>query len=230
MDPAYVLHRRPYRNTSALAELFTQGSGRIGVVVRGARAPKSRWRGLLEPFVPLRVAWRGRGELYTLTQAEEANRPASLPPMRLASALYVNELVMRLTERNEPLPGLFASYCRVLHALTQVEDAEPPLRLFEHDLLDDLGLSLPLEHDSTGAPIVADASYRYDPEAGPVRTSGVTEGELVSGYSLLAFAARDLAEPRTRREAKRVTRLAIERQLNGRPLHSRSLYRGPKSG
>jgi DNA repair protein RecO (recombination protein O) len=183
----------------------------------------------LEPFVPLRVAWRGRGELYTLTKIEEANRSALLPPRQLANALYINELMMRLTERNEALPGLFAGYCRVLHALTQAQDVEPPLRLFEHDMLDELGLTLPLEHDSTGEPIVADARYRYDPETGPVRTHGSAQGELVSGHSLLAFAARDLSEAQTRREAKRVTRLAIERQLNGRPLHSRSLYRGPST-
>ncbi len=231
LEPCYVLHRRPYRNTSVLAELFTRDSGRIGVVARGARASRSRWRGLLEPFVALRVSWRGRGELRTLTQIEEAGQRAVLAPRRLASAFYVNELLLRLTERFQPMHGLFAGYCRVLHALAGDPDIEPPLRLFEYDLLDELGLTLRLEYDSDGEPVDAHASYTYDPQAGPVRHARPGNGGSgwISGRSLLAYAARDLGDESTRHEVKQITRAAIERHLEGRPLHSRWLYRRLRS-
>ncbi|HYQ92513.1 MAG TPA: DNA repair protein RecO, partial [Candidatus Competibacteraceae bacterium] len=108
LQPAFVLHRRPYRDTSLLLEAWTLEQGRLGLVARGVRTHRSRWQGLLQPFQPLLLSGSGKGELLTLTVAEEAGRPLSPLPARWLSGLYVNELLLRLLPRHDPHPGLFA--------------------------------------------------------------------------------------------------------------------------
>ena len=108
LQSSFVLHRRPYRDTSLLLEVFSQEYGRLGLVARGAVSPRSRWKGLLQPFAPLLLSWSGAGELATLTAAEEAGCPIPLPPHRVLAGLYINELLLRLLPRLDPHPGLFA--------------------------------------------------------------------------------------------------------------------------
>ena len=114
---AYVLHHRPYRDTSRIVELFSREHGRLTLFARGARGPKSRTASLLQPFVPLLVSWRGHGDAAQLTGAElVAGGSPGLPPAVLMSGFYLNELLLRLTTRDDAHPELFDAYDEALRA------------------------------------------------------------------------------------------------------------------
>ncbi|MFO1422575.1 MAG: DNA repair protein RecO [Candidatus Competibacteraceae bacterium] len=226
LQPAFVLHRRPYRDTSLLLEVFSQDHGRVSLVARGAVGPRSRLKGLLQPFAPLLLSWAGAGELATLTAAEEAGLPASLPPHRVLAGLYVNELLMRLLPRLDPHPSLFAAYPLLLAELATAVGEEPPLRRFEKCLLDELGYGLTLDCEAvSGTPIVAEERYCYVLDRGPLAASPSEVGVPISGRGLLALRDGILNDPAVLREVKRLTRAALAVQLRGRALKTRELYR-----
>lgn len=223
---AYVLHRRPYLNTSLLLEAFGREHGRIGLVARNAVSPRSRLKGLLQPFAPLLLSWTGVGELATLTAAEEAGRAVSLPPNRVLAGLYVNELLVRLLPRQDPQPGLFDAYEALLAELSAAPGEEPPLRRFEKKLLEELGYGLALDREAaSGAPIVAEEHYRYVLDQGPLVASQTRTGVPISGQGLLALRDGILDDPAVLREVKHLTRAALAEQLRGRALKTRELYR-----
>jgi DNA repair protein RecO (recombination protein O) len=225
LQPAFVLHRRPYRDTSLLLEVFGQDQGRLGLVARGAAAPRSRLKGLLQPFAPLLLSWSGAGELATLTAAEEGGRPIPLPPYRVLAGLYVNELLLRLLPRLDPHPGLFAAYETLLAELVAAPGEEPPLRRFEKRLLDELGYGLTLDCEAaSGAPIVAEEQYCYVLDRGPL-AGQAGAGVPISGRGLLALRDGMLTDPAVLKEVKRLTRAALAEQLRGRVLKTRELYR-----
>lgn len=225
LQPAFILHRRPYRDTSLLLEILGQEHGRLGLVARGAAAPRSRWKGLLQPFAPLLLSWNGAGELATLTAAEEASRRLPLPPNRVLAGLYVNELLLRLLPRLDPHPGLFAAYANVLAELTMAPGEEPPLRRFEKRLLEELGYGLALDCEAvSGAPIVAENQYCYVLDRGPLVADCVRTGVPISGRGLLALRDGILNDPTVLREVKHLTRAALAEQLRGRVLKTRELY------
>lgn len=229
LEPAFVLHRRPYLNTGLLLEAFGREHGRIGLVARGAMSPRSRLKGLLQPFAPLLLSWTGTGELATLTAAEEAGRPAPLPPNRVLAGLYANELLVRLLPRLDPLPGLFATYETLLAELAAAPGEEPPLRRFEKMLLSELGYGLTLDREAaSGAPILAEERYRYVLDRGPLGADQTLDGVPISGRSLLALRDGIPADPALLREIKRLTRAALAEQLRGRALKTRELYRNKR--
>ncbi|HSG90538.1 MAG TPA: DNA repair protein RecO [Pseudomonadales bacterium] len=247
MDAAYVLHTRPWRETSLIAELFTPTHGRIGVVARGARRARRGAASSLQPFVRLRCDWRGRGELRTLGTAE-AERMLWLTGDALYAGLYVNELLMRLLQREDAHPTLFALYARTLELLAAGRPLEPVLRRFEFGLLDDLGYGFPMDVDADGLPLQPQADYRLDPDAGLVRVAasvadGGQRGAVrFSGADLLAVAALDAAwqatgaelpaelSPEARRTAKLLARVALAPHLGSKPLRSRALFTGAGRG
>jgi DNA repair protein RecO (recombination protein O) len=226
LEPAWVLHHRPYRETSSLLELMTESHGRIGAVARGARQGGSRWRGLLQPFTPLLVSWTGRGELVTLTGVEAASALLRIPAERLMSAYYANELLLRLLARHDPQRAVFMAYAGALADLAGVASEACALRLFEKRLLDALGYGLALTHDVvTGEAVVADLAYAYRLERGP-QAVGVAEGELTfSGRTLLALAAEHVDEATALGEARRLLRAALDLYLGDRPLRTREVGR-----
>ncbi len=231
LQPAYILHRRDYRNTSLLVEIFSAEHGRSALIAKGARSPRSRWRPLLQPFVPLLVSWAGRGELGTVTDVESAGRPVHLSGERIYSALYLNELLVRLTQRHDPHPEVFALYGESLQALAAGGEAEPTLRGFEVALLAHLGYGLMLERDAdSGEPINADTLYRYQVESGPVPAAGPGEpknGVLVHGRVLMVLrGVLEWDEP-ARLQAKKLMRYVIDFYLAGRPIRARELYATP---
>jgi DNA repair protein RecO (recombination protein O) len=227
LQPAYILHRRPYHDTSLLLEIFSRDHGRMGVVARGAR--RSRQRGILQSFVPLWLSWSGRGDLVTLTKAEEVDAPYLLPPDRLLSGLYVNELVLLLSQRCDPNPKLFESYEGVLRDLAGAAGEEPALRVFEKRLLAVLGYGLRLDTEAlTNAPIDPDCFYRYAIDQGPIVADQTPAGIPVSGKSLIALGLETLDDPLVLRDAKRLTRAAISLQLQGRPLKTRQFLLGER--
>ena len=226
LQTAVILHRRAYRDTSLLLEIFTPEYGRLGLVARGAATGRTRWKGVLQSFAPLLMSWSGAGELATLTHAEEAGQRLIWPPRRTLAGWYVNELLLRLLPRQDPQPRLFAAYQTLLVELVAAQDEEPPLRRFEHCLLAELGYGLSLERESvSGLPILADENYRYILEQGPVRASHTAIGIPVSGRSLLALRDGVLHSPEVLREIKLLTRAALAQQLHGRALKTRELYR-----
>lgn len=229
LQPAYVLHQRAYRDSSAIVELFTPEHGRVGVVARGIKRPKSPWRGLLQPFQPLLVSWRGGGELKTLTGVEAQGMALSLSSQALASGFYLNELLMRLVARLDPQLTLFGCYDASLRALVAV-DSEVPLefvlRYFERDLLMALGYALVLDREvETGRPLTPAQVYDYQIERGPVGLAGAEAGRgiVIHGSTLLAIQQTDLADVQARREAKRLMRAVLASYLGPKPLFSRQL-------
>lgn len=230
LQPSFVLHQRPYRETSLLLEVFAVGAGRTGLIAKGARRPKSPFRMQLEPFRPLLLSWRGRGELAVLVGAEPDGPAPVMPPAAIASGLYVNELLVRLLHRHDPHPELFHHYRQTVAALADpAASLEQGLRFFEKRLLAAVGYGLLLDRlAGTGSPVLADRSYRYLPDQGPVeREAAETEGVPVSGSTLLALAAERPLSAEGLRQAKQLMRTAINVHLAGRPLLSRALVPRP---
>lgn len=231
LQPAWVLHRRAYRETSALLELFTYEYGRIGAVARGVRG--RGWNALVEPFVPLQASWSGRGELKSIVGLEQAGRSYRLTGVALACGFYMAELLMALTCREDPLPQSWETYALALDGI-QSQSREPLLRRFEVALLDECGYGLLLSEDVNGAQINGSTSYCYGPQVGPVPGSGwaadghTQSGVRVSGKTLLALNAGDidyLGRDPGRAEARRLMRLVVASHLDGRRLRSREIFR-----
>lgn len=217
LEPGYLLSVRAYRETSALLEVFTPEHGRAGLVARGTRGPKSKLRGLLQPFQPLLLSWSERGELGTLSTTEAAGVPVALSGEAVFSGWYLNELLLRLLPRRDPHPALFDAYQETLHALCDEMPARA-LRLFELQLLSELGYGLHVPDD-----LAAEGWYRYEPEAGlRVAEPGP---ESYRGTSLLALAEETLDTPESLNDARRLLRKALAPHLGGRALRTPEMLR-----
>lgn len=233
-EPAFVLHRRPFRETSLTVELLTATHGRIGGVARAARGPKSSLRPLNQPFLPLEVSWTRRGEMATLTGAEPVGRVVGLVGRALWCGLYANELLLRLLPREVDETRLFLGYADLLPKLTDANRQGPALRQFEMLLLTTLGVAPELDVvGESRIAVEADHRYRVDPLRGPepiVGGSGREEGAEssrrgVSGEVLRALASDRELDRDQAREARSLMRDLIDRQLDGRPLQTPRLYR-----
>jgi DNA repair protein RecO (recombination protein O) len=226
LEPAWVLHTRQYRETSVMLEVLTPGAGRIGLVARGARRPKSPWRALLRPFEPLVMSWSGRGDLATLQAAERIGKGVTLSGAGLAAGFYANELLIRLLERRDAHPVLFAHYSGLLEELAQVERIEPALRAFEIVLLQELGFGLNLGYSALDqAPLEATQWYEYHLERGVLPVVAEEPNALVfQGRILTAINQGDYASAETRRAAKRLLRYTLDHYLDGRELKTRRVY------
>lgn len=217
LEPGWLLSLRAYRETSALLEVFTARHGRVGLVAKGARGSRSRLRGLLQPLQPLLLSWQQAGELGTLTSAEAAGVPLAVSGERLFYGWYLNELLLRLLQREDPHPATYAAYEQALGRLAGPQ-AEFALRLFEKELLADIGYGLEL-------PTELDAGLRYELDAeGSLRAD--VSGAL-SGAALMALRDGQLppAAPEILAELRRLMRTLIARQLGGRELETPKLLR-----
>jgi DNA repair protein RecO (recombination protein O) len=222
LAPAYVLHQYSYRDTSRIVEVFTNEHGRLTLFARGANGPKSTLRGVLRPFQRLLVSWSGKGEACQLVTAEIDGSMTNLAPKRLMSGFYLNELLLKLTERCDPHPEIFASYAACVQALCDGEIEEPALRRFEKRLLNDLGYGLELTRTGDGAPVEPHGYYRFALESGPELCVAEAPG-AVYGQSLADLQSESFADARSLRDAKRVLRAAIDACLDGRSLKSREV-------
>ncbi len=192
LQPAFILHRRPYRDSSLLLEAFSREYGRLGLIARGAASSRSRLKGVLQPFTPLLLSWRGDGDLATLNGGEEAGRPFPLLQNRALAGLYVNELLVRLLPRRDVQPALFNVYETLLAELATAVDEEPPLRRFEKRLLEELGYGLSLDRTAdSGQPIVAEAHYRYVLDRGPLAARSLCRWHANFRSGIAGFARRD---------------------------------------
>lgn len=223
-EPGYVLHTYPYKETSLIVEAFTRRFGRVALLARGARRPRSALRGVLLAFHPLRLSWSGSAELATLVTAEWAGGSRAPSGVGLMCGFYVNELILRLLPREDPHEGLFDAYAATLEALGEDRAPAPVLRSFERRLLAELGYAPTLERDVDDRPIEPDRLYVYEPERGPVPASRPGGGEaMVSGRTLLDLARDDYDRPETREEARLLMRMLIGQRLHGQTLHTRSI-------
>lgn len=220
MTPAFVLHRRPYQNTSLLLDCFIAGTGRLPLVAKGAA--RSRLKAELQPFQPLSVDWRGRGEVRTLIRAETTDKPLALHGKRLYCGLYLNELLTRLLPREERHDGLLEAYWKSLVTLVHVEDIDWQLRLFELRLLDELGYGLQLSTTAEGEAISREKRYLYNADYGFMPTERGSAG--VSGATLHALGSGAWSERTERLEARDLMRAVLDHHLGHRPLKSRELF------
>lgn len=220
-QPAYVLHARPYRETSLLLECLTRDQGRIGVIARGVRSEKGRaQRAQLEPFQPLALDLLLRGELATLRAAEPTSAPARLLGDAGVAGLYVNELVVRLTGRQDPQPDVFASYSLTVQRLAGGESLAWTLRRFERDFLQSLGYALVLTHDAgDGEPVDPQGFYAYHAERGPARC-GDRQAGAIGGAALLALAEDRQPDPSGLQTLRGMMREVIRFHLGGGDLRS----------
>ncbi len=219
---AYVLHQYAYRDTSRIVEAFTAGYGRLTLFARGAAGPKSALRGALRPFQRLLVSWSGRSEACQLLTAEVDGPATSLPPERLMSGFYLNELLLKLTVRCDPHPALFDAYADAVLALGAGDGEEYHLRRFEKRLLQELGYGLELAQTDEGKPIEPHMTYRFNVESGPQPCAPQAPG-AVHGQSLADLDAGVFGDERSLRDAKRILRAAIDACLEGRVLKSREV-------
>ena len=227
LQPAMVLHTRPFRDTSMLVDLISPELGRFRAVVRGARRAGSRYRALLQLFQPILVSLRGRGELLTLIDAESAGGPLVLRGERLFSGLYLNEILIRLLPMHQACPVLFARYHETLRLLQGNDPMEPVLRYFEIDLLDECGYAPDFRQDVPGGqPISPRRLYLFHPDHGfePV-PEGSEAAHVYSGRLLIALRERSIASDTTLVSgAKRLLRQALAPHLGNRPLQSREYF------
>ncbi len=225
LTPGYILHHRPYRDTSRILEVLTREHGRLSLFARGVRGPKAKLASVLQPFQMLLFSWSGRGEAAQLTGAESAHPGPRLPSSCLMAAFYLNELLLKLTTRHDPLPMLFDTYHDTLEGLRQGEPLEPRLRIFEKRLLEVLGYGLELSAEAqTGRRVEPNTYYHFRPEQGLVATVAEAAGAL-AGASLIGLASEHLAGERELEDAKRLLQAALAQCLEGRPLATRMVAR-----
>ena len=223
-EPGFVLHAYPYKETSLIVEAFTRSFGRVGLLARGARRPRSALRGVLLAFRPLRMTWSASAELGTLVSAEWGGGQPALAGIGLMCGFYLNELLLRLLPREDPHEALFDAYGAALARLAAGAPQAGALRSFERRMLAELGYAPLLDRDAAnGSSIEPAKHYAYAPERGPVETSRANGDSVISGRTLLDMAADNYDNSRTREEARRLLRALIAERLGGRPLHTRAV-------
>ena len=226
LEPAFVLHQRPYRESSLLLEVFGIHTGRVGLIAKGARRPKSSFRTALGPFRELLLSWRGRGELGVLVGSEPEGAARVIPSASLISGLYANELLVKLLHRHDPHPELYLQYRETLEALASpARCLEQTLRIFEKRLLESVGYGLMLDHAAdSGNSVREDKSYYYVADVGPVESTRASGGTQISGATLRALAKERLDDGAVLREAKNLMRNVINAHLEGKPVISRKIF------
>ena len=227
-QPGYVLHTYAFRETSLVVETFTRSHGRVAMVARGAKRPRSALRGSIMAFQPLGLSWSGRGELRLLLRAEWQGGQRRLQGRALLCGFYLNELLLKLLPREDAHEKLFYDYQSALARLAEEPEPGAVLRRFEKALLRELGYAMALDRDgASGGPIDPSKFYAYEPERGPVPLpmNGAARVELVlSGQTLLDIVRDDYSDPLTLQQAKALMRLLISHRLEQKPLNSRRIF------
>jgi DNA repair protein RecO (recombination protein O) len=236
MHLAFLLHRRDYRETSALADFFTFEHGVVSGVVKGARGSSKAQRLPLQPFVCLSISWLGANDLKTIKSVEAVNNAPLLSGAQLFCGLYINELLLRLLNRYDPYPHLFEAYQETLKSLMYClkDESDIVLRGFEKKVLSALGYGLTFSQDSDGVEMDDHAHYSFESDHGFIKmTAPATRDQqplIYRGNTLLAIEADDYRLLETRQAAKRLMRAALAYYLGGKPLHSRQLFQKMKEG
>lgn len=228
LNPAFILHRRPYRETSLLLDVFTRDHGRLGLIAKGVRKKGSNKSELLQSYQRLQIAWSGKSELMTLTDVEPDKVAYSLKQNILLTGFYLNELIIRLLHQHEAHPELFDIYDKTLGLLSEnLRNEQKIVRIFEKRLLETVGYGLVLDHDiSTGKKIKPDIFYYYQADRGPSSIMPAThEYNKISGQTLIELDNESLQTNNTMVEAKSLMRYVIQKHIGEKPLLSRELYK-----
>lgn len=217
-QPAFILKQCKFKETSLIIDVFTRDFGRISLLAKGVRKAKSKSASLLQVFIPLTVSFFGKLELKTLTDVEMIPSAIELKGLAVYCGFYVNELILSFLHKHDPHPELFQFYSDCLSSLSIGSEIETALRIFEVNLMNEVGYGLDF---STESPIESSKKYCFNVD------SGFTEAEngLISGETLLALDSRKLNNTRVLSEAKILMRTVINSHLQGKPLKSReTLY------
>jgi DNA repair protein RecO (recombination protein O) len=223
-EPAFILHHRPFRDSSQIIDVLSREHGTLALVARGSRSARSKLRGLLRPFLPLSLSWILKSDLGTLTGAEAAGAPLGLEGDALLSAYYVNELMLRFLHRHDPQPEIFRAYAGVISALAATDNVARCLREFEIEFLGQIGYALNVECEADSQRILEpEVHYRYRIDHGPVVVARGGGRLVFTGAELLAIGRREFARPEILRAANRLLREVIDFHLDGRELNSRKV-------
>lgn len=221
-QPAWLLHTRPWRETSQLLEVFTAEYGRLGLVAKGVRRPKSALRGVLQPFQPLLISFSGRGELKTLRSAELQGVPQPLLGDAVMAGFYANELLLKILQREDSHPQLFAAYGDTLRLLRSGKIAWP-LRRLEHALLSELGYAVESRFDTNGEILQPSLRYGYEAEHGATAQAKI--GVQIYGRSLMALNSTDRPDSDVLLELKGLLQYLLQPLLEGKPMISSQIAR-----
>lgn len=226
LETAYVLHHRPFRNTSLLLDCLTVTHGRVGLVSQGARRARSGARALLQPFTELRLSWIRRGELGRLIDVEAVRHAAPLAGDALLAGFYLNELIIRLVARGDANAPLFTHYRDSLAALVDGPGVARIVRLFELRLLETLGYRVELDRDwRTGTPIEVGSLYMFEIESGPTIARPGHEAASFPGEHLISLREGRLDDAASLRSARQLLGRILDTYIGGRPLRSRDVMR-----
>lgn len=222
---AYILRNRPYRENSRLLDIFTQDYGCIPCIARSASKRGKIIIGMLQPFTYLYLQWRGRGDVVTLMQSDEQGRH-NISSSELFQGLYLNELVLRLTQQYFPLPELFNAYKQTLHRIASNEAKPQALMRFELFLLQTLGYDIHLyRDDARGEAVNPSFSYLYIPQQGIIKnTPDIRDNDGFIISSTLLIALRDLSHMQEENwQELRGFLDHLIRYIAGKPLNFRRL-------
>lgn len=225
LEPGFVLHQRPYRNTSQLVDCLTEHHGVVTLVARGSRRPRAGQRAVLQPFSSLYLSWVRRGELGRLTHAEAKPPALELTGEAVLAGFYLNELLLRLTARGDPNAAVYSCYSHCVADLASRPETARTLRLFELRFLQALGYGIALEQDvETGEPIRPEGRYRFEPEHGfTIQETRGSGPDVFSGRELICLREERLDDEGSLNAAKRLLRRALRVYLGERPLSTRSV-------
>ena len=228
LTPAFVLHQRPFRETSVLLDVFSKQFGQVKLIAKGVRKSKRSQNGLLQVYQPLLLSWMGGGELQNLVSVEADKPRYILKADSALCGLYINELIVKLLPMHMAEPNIFEAYEQVLERLQQVDNVEIALRLFEKTLLTNLGYGLVLEHDVAGELINSDQYYQYQPDSGLYGCNSDSSKHSISGRSLQHLLMEQDFDKQSLAEIKQLMRNVINFYLGGKPLQSRQLFASMK--
>lgn len=220
----YVLHTYPFKETSLIVEIFSKVHGRISIVAKGARRPRSLVRGILQSFQSLQATWSGQGEMKTLHSIDWCAALLQIEGDALICGFYINELLMRLLPKEDPHEKLFDFYHQTMELLSMKNNLSVTLRRFELKLLQELGYELPLLNDENGEPIKPNKIYNYEVAYGPSETKNSSEGVSLTGKTLIDMAADDYKDPTTEMQSKQLMRYLIGHYIGEKPLNSKKLF------
>ncbi len=224
-DNCFLLHQRSYGETSIIADAFTQKSGKISFIAKGAKKPKSKFFGYLVPFQKLKITYSGRSELKTLTSIDRDLASNSNTFSKVSySLLYINELLMKLLPKDAKHEELFVLYDEFLKKINENNNIEISLRHFELDLLDMLGYGFDYDSEiDSNEPIEAELSYVFVSERGFRKSNSSS----FKGKDILSIKKRKL-EDVPLKYLKEITTKAIGICLEGKDLASRKIFKSIK--
>ena len=226
-QPAFIISRRSFSESSLLIDIFTRDYGRITLLAKGARRLKSPYRGVLHSFTVLLLSWSGKSSLMTLTSADCIQKPYTFSHDSLMCAWYANELLQLFLQRHDPHEEVFNHYLQLLEKIDHGYQIQWSLRIFEKTLLAEVGYGLVLDRDSSNTNLIEpQAIYHYIPEIGLIKQGQtVTSGIQISGNALLSFNNGKCPNEKEQLEIKYLTRFVINWHTEGKEIQSRRIFK-----